>query len=87
VTQATWPSPRRCGILPESRAIRKLTAATAAALDYFRIADITGQFLPVLMVSRMMDALWGDLQPEAEILPHETKIRLEKNNTPQKNLL
>jgi hypothetical protein len=26
-------------------------------------------------------------QPEAEILPHETKIQLEKNNTSQKNLL
>jgi hypothetical protein len=27
----------------------------------FRVADITGQFLPVLMASRMMDVLWSDL--------------------------
>ncbi len=76
---------------------------------------LTGQSLLVLMASRMMDVLWGDLHmkpqgrifeewrfflstfphrlnskrsyPEAEILPHETKIRLKKSNTSQKNLL
>ncbi len=26
-----------------------------------RVADLTGQSLPVLMASRMMDVLWGDL--------------------------
>jgi hypothetical protein len=29
--------------------------------DCFRFADITGQSLPVLMASRMMDVLWRDL--------------------------
>ena len=30
-------------------------------VDYFRMNDITGQSLPVLMASRMMDVLWSDL--------------------------
>jgi hypothetical protein len=29
--------------------------------DSFRLGDITGQSLPVLMASRMMDVLWSDL--------------------------
>jgi hypothetical protein len=35
--------------------------STASNRDHFPQADITGQSLPVLMASGMMDVFWGDL--------------------------
>jgi hypothetical protein len=52
-----WPV---TGTFPSTPLHVQVTAAKRGE-DNFRIADITGQSLPVFMASRMMDVLWSDL--------------------------
>jgi len=48
-------------IRPADHLFSRLIVTNRPDLDNFRVADITGQSLPVFMASRMMDVLWSDL--------------------------